>query len=47
MTDKVALYFGTILLVASGADYIFNDSAILFMTAQRVLELLRWAAFWR
>ncbi|GAA5079116.1 hypothetical protein KUV65_00860 [Maritalea mobilis] len=47
MTDKVALYLAIAILAAAGADALFNEGRILFMVAQRVLELLRWAAFWR
>ncbi|AHM04802.1 hypothetical protein roselon_02481 [Roseibacterium elongatum DSM 19469] len=47
MTDRVAFYLAGAILLAAAADALFNDGRLMFMTAQRVLELLRWVAFWR
>jgi hypothetical protein len=47
MTNKIALFLGSVIVVAVLLDIIFNGGASLLFLARKFADFLEWIAFWR
>lgn len=47
MTDRLALFFGILLIAAIAGDLIFYDGETLLFLSKKFLDLIEWIAFWR
>lgn len=47
MTNRIALWVGSLLILSVLFDATFNGSQNLLFLGKRLFELIDWVAFWR
>ncbi|ARO15070.1 hypothetical protein BVG79_01726 [Ketogulonicigenium robustum] len=47
MTNKLAIIFGSVILLLLAADLLFNQGIATIFLGRRFLDLLHWVEFWR